>query len=197
MSIYSIAQKKVLFFDDFIQQWGGTYQSHNAGSVNRIWSPWAGRDGVLQLQANNGYNSLRFNPNSLYIDSRKLVIEADISCVKNTGIQTFYFGLGDRHLGELPQLNGVYLTASTSDNQWYGYSYKGGVMLDSGVVASLSTAFQTVRIEVGSGVAVVGVGNSELELTVQNNFAASLFFGIVNTGISWPSLLLDWVEISR
>ena len=197
--LYSIETSGVVYSDNFIQQWSGNYQAHNAGSVNRIWKQEPGRDGVLQLQANNGYNSIRHNPNSLYVDNRKLMVEAEIAIAKNTGNQSFFIGLMDKHLGELPQANGIYLEGTTTDNQWRAYSYKNSVLIDSGVVGELvaNNIFQHLSIEIGIGYAVVKIDGNELDLTVSNGFSCGLLFGLTNSGVSWPSLLLDWVKISR
>lgn len=199
MSIYSIAQKKVLFFDDFVAQWGGSYQAHNSGSANRIWSPVSGRDGVLQLQVNSGYNSLRFNPNSLYYDGRKLTVSTDAAIARNSGTQQVYFGLSDKHLGELSITNGVYFLGDTTTNQWRAFSVKSGVTLDSGVAGTLGSnnVFQSLQLTLEGTQAIASVDGVELPLALQVNFAASLMFGIVNSGASWSSFLLDWIEISR
>ncbi len=191
--------ESIVYSDDFIQQWSGSYQGHNSGSINRNWIAVPGKDGVLQLQVNNGYNSLRHNPNSLYIDNRKLVLSAELAVARNTGNQTAIIGLMDKHLGELPAANGVWLQGTTSDNSWRAYSYKSGVLIDSGVVGTLvaSSVFQHISIEIGVGTAEINIDGIETDLDLSNNFAAGLCFGLINDAVSWPSLMLDWVKILR
>lgn len=197
--LYPIQSEKIIFVDEFAGQWSGAYQALNTGSINRLWRAISGKDGVLELQVNNGHNTLRHNPNSLYLDSRTLYLAADVAAIRSSGTQQFYFGLTDKHLGELPITNGVLLTASTSDNLWRGQSYKGGTLVDTGVVGTLfgNSIFQSLKIELNSSRAIVTVGTTELPLTFTRNYAVGLMFGMVNTGSSWPSMLVDWVKLWR
>lgn len=197
MGFQSLNTKTVIYYDDFIAQLAN-YQAHSSGSINRIWRAISGKSGIAQLQANNGYNSLRHNPNSLFVsDSKEFILSASVAIVRNTGNQVHYIGLMDKHLGELPVLNGCFLEGSTATGNWKGYLYRNGVLLDSGVVASLANneIFQNITITAYNGKVVMVVNSDQLTLTGQTDFAVGLCFGLSNSGVSWPSFLIDWVKM--
>ena len=197
MGFQTLSARTVLYFDDFIGQLGA-YQFHSSGTINRLWRASSGTNGVAQFQANAGYNSARHNPNSLYIfNSREFVLSGSLAIIRSTGTQLHYFGLIDKHLGELPVANGFYIQGDTSTGNWRGLLYRNGVLLDSKTITTIAAneTFQTVTISSYNGQTKISIDNSSITLTGQTDFAAGFLFGLSNTGTSFPSILIDWVKL--
>lgn len=197
MGFQTLSARTVLYFDDFIGQLGA-YQFHSSGTINRLWRASSGKNGVAQFQANAGYNSARHNPNSLYIfNSREFVLSGSLAIIRSTGTQLHYFGLIDKHLGELPVANGFYIQGDTSTGNWRGLLYRNGVLLDSKTITTIAAneTFQTVTISSYNGQTKISIDNSSITLTGQTDFAAGFLFGLSNTGTSFPSILIDWVKL--
>lgn len=197
MGFQALNNRQTLYFDDFIGQLGA-YQVHSSGTINRLWRAYSGKNGVAQFQANAGYNSARHNPNSLYVsNSREFILSGSLAIIRNTGRQLHYFGLIDKHLGELPVANGFYIEGNTSSGHWRGLLCRNGVLLDAKTIAPIAAdeTFQTVTITSYNGQTKISIDNSSTTLTGQTDFAAGFLFGLSNTGTSFPSILIDWIKL--